>query len=172
MRLNPDKCAFRVEGGKFFSSLFTHHDIEANPEKCWVIIEMWSPENVRGTQRLIGLITTLSRFVPKLAERTKPIVQLLWKAAKFQWTDECEGIFLQLKAFLVCLHPPMEPITVFLVISKDAISASLVQGVEKIGKNSLLHQLSASRRQGSIPDDWEGRVGLSDNCTTNAYVLL
>jgi len=64
------------------------------------------------------------------------IVQLLRKAAKFQWTNECERIFLQLKD--LSASPPViqksnatKPITVYLVVSEDAISAALVQEVEK-----------------------------------------
>ena len=60
--------------------------------------------------------------MPKLVEKTKPIVQLLRKAAKFNWTTECEEIFLQLKAFLVA--PPVikksnaqRPIIIYLAVS-------------------------------------------------------
>jgi len=34
MRLNSEKCAFRVEGGKFLGFMLTHCGIEANLEKC------------------------------------------------------------------------------------------------------------------------------------------
>ena len=135
MRLNPDKCAFEVEGGKFLGFMFTYRGIEANPEKWRAITEMRSPENVKEIQRLFGRLTTLSRFVPKLAEKTKPIVQLLWKVSKFRLTEEREGIFLQLKAFLA--SPPViqklharELIIVYLAVSKDAINVVLVQKVE------------------------------------------
>jgi len=80
MRLNPDKCAFGVKGGKLLGFMLTHCGIEANPEKCKAITEMRSPENIKEIQRLIRRLTTLSRFMPKLAEQTKPIVQLLQKA--------------------------------------------------------------------------------------------
>jgi len=33
MRLNPEKCAFSVEGGKFLGFMLTHRGIEANLEK-------------------------------------------------------------------------------------------------------------------------------------------
>ena len=90
MRLNPDKCVFGVEGGKFLGFMLTHRDIETNPEKCRAIMEMRSLENVKEIKRLIGRFTTLSIFVPKLAQKkTKSIVQLLRKASKFQWTNEC-----------------------------------------------------------------------------------
>ena len=31
IRLNPDKCVFGVEGGKFLGFMLTHRGIEANP---------------------------------------------------------------------------------------------------------------------------------------------
>jgi len=109
-----------VEGGKFLGFMLTYRGIKANPEKCRAITELRSLENVQEIQRLIDRLTCFSRFMPKLVEKTTPIVQLLRKASKFQWTDECEVIFLQLK----------EPIIVYLVVSEDAINAVLVQKVE------------------------------------------
>jgi len=105
MYLNTDKCAFGVEGGKFLGFIITHEGIEVNPEKCKAIAKMQSPNSIKEIQRLVRRLTGLSWFVPKLVERTKPIVQLLKKASRFEWTTECEQIFLQLKAFLA--SPPV-----------------------------------------------------------------
>lgn len=134
--LNPDKCAFGVEGGMFLGFMLTHCGIETHPEKCRAITKMCSPENVKEIQILIGWLMTLSRFVPRFIEKTKSIVQLLRKAAKFKWTDECEEIYLQLKAFLASpqvIQKPnsIEPIIIYLTVSEDAVSATLVlHGVE------------------------------------------
>jgi len=83
MRLNPEKCAFGVEGGKFLGFMLTHRGIEANPDKCKVIIEMRSPKNLKEIQQLLGRLTMLSRFIPRLAERVRPMAQMLHKTAKF-----------------------------------------------------------------------------------------
>nr|KYP58974.1 Transposon Ty3-I Gag-Pol polyprotein [Cajanus cajan] len=40
MRLNPEKCVFGVQGGKFLGFIITSRGIEANPEKCKAIIQM------------------------------------------------------------------------------------------------------------------------------------
>ena len=135
MRLNPEKCAFGVEGGKFLGFMLTHRGIDANPEKCKAITEMRSPSGLKEIQRLIGRLTSLSRFVPKLVERTRPIIKLLKKTTKFEWTAECEQNFLQLKAFLT--SPPViqklnarEPIIVYLAVSNKAVSLVLVQEIE------------------------------------------
>jgi len=54
---------------------------------------------------------------------------------KFEWTDECEQNFLQLKTFLE--SPPViqkpntrEPVIVYLVVSNEAVSSVLVQEIE------------------------------------------
>jgi len=54
IRLNPEKCVFGVEGGKCLGFILTHREIEANLEKCRVITEMQSPENIKEIQKLIS----------------------------------------------------------------------------------------------------------------------
>jgi len=43
IRVNPDKCAFGVEGRKFLGFILTHRGIKVNLEKCKEITEMRSP---------------------------------------------------------------------------------------------------------------------------------
>ena len=47
LKLNPEKCVFRVEAGKFWGFLLTERGIEENPEKCATIIIMRSPISVK-----------------------------------------------------------------------------------------------------------------------------
>ena len=37
MRLNPEKCIFGVQVGKFLRFMLTSRGIKANPDKCWAI---------------------------------------------------------------------------------------------------------------------------------------
>jgi len=96
--LYPYKCVFGVDRNKFLRFMLTQRSIEANPKKCNAIIEMRSPTNVKEVQCLIGHLSAISRFLPKLAEQTQPIIQLLRKSAKFTWNDDCEQIFQKLKS--------------------------------------------------------------------------
>nr|KYP70485.1 Transposon Ty3-G Gag-Pol polyprotein [Cajanus cajan] len=100
MRLNPEKCVFGVQGGKFLGFMITSRGIEANPEKCKAIIQMQSPQTVKEVQRLSGQLVSLSRFIPKLAEKAGPIFTLLKKPKNFLWTDQCEEAFQSFKNFL------------------------------------------------------------------------
>ena len=47
LKLNPKKCVFRMEVGKFPGFLLTERRIEANPDKCAAIIGMRSLVNVK-----------------------------------------------------------------------------------------------------------------------------
>nr|KYP65478.1 Retrovirus-related Pol polyprotein from transposon 17.6 [Cajanus cajan] len=99
MRLNPEKCVFGVQGGKFLGFMITSRGIEANPEKCKAIIQMQSPQTVKEVQRLAGRLVSLSRFIHKLAEKAGPIFTLLKKPKDFQWTGQCEEAFQSFKTF-------------------------------------------------------------------------
>jgi uncharacterized protein YjaZ len=54
LRLNPEKCVFRVCQGKILSYLVSHRGIEANLTKIQAIINMAPPQSARDAQRLIG----------------------------------------------------------------------------------------------------------------------
>jgi len=63
------------------------------------------------------------------------MIQLLRKAFKLSWDDRCKEIFKQLKDFLtspsfIQKSRPDQPILVYLAVSEEAISVSLVQEVE------------------------------------------
>jgi len=132
LRLNPNKCVFDIDSRKFLGFMLTQHGIEANPEKCKAIIEMPSPVNIKEVQRLVGCLTAISRFLPKLADKTKPIIHLLKKSAKFAWNDECNHIFQKLKATLA--SPPILqkpdtnlPLIVYITATEGTVSAAITQ---------------------------------------------
>jgi len=132
IRLNPEKCVFGVRGGKFLGFMLTNRGIEANPNKCKAIMKMGSPKNLKEVQRLVGKLNSLSRFLPILAEKTKPIVNLLKKSETFEWNERCEQAFSQIKTIVA--EPPIlvkpvltQPIIVYLATSTEAIGAALIQ---------------------------------------------
>jgi len=145
LRLNLDKCVFGVDRGKFLGFMLTQRGIEANPEKCKAIIKMRSPATIKEVQRLIGRLTAISRFLPKLAEQTQPIVQLLKKSTRFTWTDDCEQIFQKLKTTLTSppiLHKPdtHQPLLVYITTIDYTVNAALVQEIE--GTQHLVYFVS------------------------------
>ncbi|XP_057760016.1 uncharacterized protein LOC130980341 [Arachis stenosperma] len=52
MRLNPEKCAFGVQGGKFLGFILTSRGIEANPKKCQAVLDMHSPTTIKESHTI------------------------------------------------------------------------------------------------------------------------
>ncbi|XP_074342516.1 uncharacterized protein LOC141680100 [Apium graveolens] len=71
MKLNPQKCVFGVESGKFLGFMVNHRGIEANPAKIKALQDMKSPTSVKQVQSLTGRIAALNRFVSKSSDRCK-----------------------------------------------------------------------------------------------------
>ena len=100
IRLNPEKCSFAIRGGKLLGYMISARGIEANPDKCRSIIEMRSPSNVLEVQKLNGKLAALARFIPQSAGKSAPFFKCLKKSLVFNWTEECEQSFQNLKNLL------------------------------------------------------------------------
>ena len=137
MKLNPGKCAFEVTTGKFLGFMVSQRGIEANPDKIRAIIEMKPPRNVKEVQSLNGKVVVLNRFVSRATDKCLPFFRTLKKS--FEWTDECQQAFEELKAYLSTpplLSPsqPGEEHFLYLAVSAAAVSAALIREEEKVQK--------------------------------------
>ncbi|GKV28120.1 hypothetical protein SLEP1_g37206 [Rubroshorea leprosula] len=88
MKLNPLKCTFAIESGKFLGYVVSKKGIEVNPEKVQVVQQMEPPKTIKDVQRLTGRVVALHRFIARLAERCLPFFKALREPKNFQWTDE------------------------------------------------------------------------------------
>ncbi|KAL0402120.1 UNVERIFIED_CONTAM: hypothetical protein Slati_4241900 [Sesamum latifolium] len=109
LKLNPAKCAFGVQGGRFLGFMVTQREIEANPLKIKAIIDMNAPTCLNEAQRLTGRIVALSRFISKSAEKSLPFFKTLRKAKTFEWSTPCQLAFEELKAYLARLPLLVKP---------------------------------------------------------------
>jgi len=132
LKLNPEKCVFGVEAGKFLGFMLTERGIKANPDKCATIIAMRSLTSVKEVQQLTWRTTTLSRLMSAGGEKGHPYFQCLKRNSRFAWTDECEAAFLKLKEYLatlpvLCKPRAGVPLCLYFAVTEWAISSVLVQ---------------------------------------------
>ena len=137
MRLNPMKCCFGVEAGKFLGFMVHQCGIDANPEKINALLNMRSPKNVKEVQSLTGRVAALNRFILKSSDKCQPFFQALKGGKYFVWTPECEKSLEELKEYLMTpqtLSKPVhgEELYLYLAISKVALSAALVREEDKV----------------------------------------
>ncbi|XP_057785414.1 uncharacterized protein LOC131002940 [Salvia miltiorrhiza] len=132
LMLNPAKCTFGVQSGKFLGYRVTPEGIEVNNDKVKAILNMTSPRNVKEIQTLNGRITALSRFISRSAERSLPFFKVLRKGSRFEWSGECQKAFEDLKAYLTKLPvltkpSPGEPLYLYISVGVESLSSVLVR---------------------------------------------
>src|SRR5574338_1421019 len=97
MKLNPLKCSFGVESGKFLGFIMSARGIEANPAQINDLREVKAPRTKKELQSLNGKVAALSRFISKATDKCIPFFDALKKGKKnFEWTPECQKDFDEL----------------------------------------------------------------------------
>ncbi|GKA15438.1 reverse transcriptase domain-containing protein [Tanacetum coccineum] len=104
MKLNPKKCSFGVEEGKFLGYMVTSEGIRANPKKTKAISDLQSPKTLKEMQSLTENLASL-----KIAEEA----------------------FQQMKRLIMSLPSltppfPEETLYAYLAVSREAVSAVLL----------------------------------------------
>ena len=130
MKLNPSKCVFGVTAGKFLGFMVSQRGIEVNLEKVRAILELEPPRTVKAVQSLNGKVAALNRFVSKVTDKCLPFFRVLKKS--FEWTNECQKVFEDLKKYLSSpplLSPsiPGEELYLYIAVSQAAVNAALVR---------------------------------------------
>ncbi|GJZ24387.1 reverse transcriptase domain-containing protein [Tanacetum coccineum] len=148
MKLNPKKCSFGVEEGKFLGYMVTSEGIRANPKKTKALADLQSPRTLKEMQSLSGKLAALNRFLAKSAERSLPFFNTLKNITKenkheYRWTKEAEQDFQQMKKLIIdlpSLTPPWEKET--LTLNEDERNYA---PMEKLAL-SLIHMTRRLRR--------------------------
>jgi hypothetical protein len=79
---------FGVEEGKLLGHIISKDGVKIDQERVEAIKRAPLPQKKKSLQSFLGQIKFVRRFIPNLAETIKPILKLLNKDAKFEWTDE------------------------------------------------------------------------------------
>ena len=97
IRLNKVKFDFKCQQVTFIGHLLSSEGVKPDPRKIDAIVNMETPVDVQGVQRLIGMVKYLSKFPTNLSELCQPLRKLTHKDAEWQWTQEQENAFQSLK---------------------------------------------------------------------------
>ena len=109
LRLNPQKCTFRVTAKKLLGFLVSDRGIEVNPSKIKAILEKPPPRSEKEIRVFLGRLQYISRFIAKLTSTCEPIFKLLRKNEPHTWNDKCQKAFEFIKEYLLHLHILVPP---------------------------------------------------------------
>jgi len=99
-----------------------------------------APKNVKGLQRILGMVNYWHKLIPQFSKRTYHMRQLLHKDVPFKWTLQCEAELSYLKSCLVT-DPILKPIdpNKDLLISTDASVYGLGYCIMQADSSGMLH---------------------------------
>ena len=75
--------------------------IAVDPTKVIIVTNWVAPTTVGEIRSFLGLAGYYRRFIENFSKIAKPMTELLNKDTKFNWTEECEASFQELKKCLV-----------------------------------------------------------------------
>ena len=95
------------------------------------------PKTVKEVQSLNGKIVALNRFISRATNKCLPFFRVLKRS--FEWTDECQQAFENLKLYLSAppLFSPSKPgeeLYLCLDVSQAAVSAALIREEDRLQK--------------------------------------
>ncbi|KAL8584885.1 hypothetical protein ACOMHN_037588 [Nucella lapillus] len=126
LTLNSRKCEFAKTQLDYLGQVIDPNGVRKDPAKAKAIVEMRQPENVGDVRRFLGMVNQLMKFVPNLADKSKPLRDLLHKDVAWTWGPDQQQAFDTLKKdltsseTLALYHPERNT-----VVSADSSSFGL-----------------------------------------------
>jgi hypothetical protein len=93
LTLNGKKCEFRKTSLEFFGLQFSDKGISMTNSKIRALKEAKPPKNQSELRSFLGLATYCSRAIPKFAERSEKLWNLVRSNVKWAWTADHEHQF-------------------------------------------------------------------------------
>ena len=95
--IKPEKCVGKVKEINFLGLVIGAEGIKIQEEKVAGVFEWPRPKSVKKVQKLPGLANYYRRFVKDFAKLAKPLHKLVRKDEKWNWGEEQEMAFKELK---------------------------------------------------------------------------
>src|SRR3954462_2691510 len=92
-----EKCTFFQEAVEYLGHIISPKGIATDPAKVEAIQSWPTPKNLKEVQSFLGLCNYYHRFVPSYSRIATPLTALTHKDAPFQWNDQTQRAFQELK---------------------------------------------------------------------------
>jgi len=95
--IKPEKCVWKVKEIDFLGLVMGAEGIKMQEEKVAEILEWPRPKMVKEVQKFLGLANYYRQFIKDFAELAKLLYKLVRKDEKWNWEEEQEVAFKELK---------------------------------------------------------------------------
>lgn len=98
--LNKEKCAFGVPEIEFLGHHLSGEGIKPQHDKVVAVKTFRKPNTAEEVRSFLGLVNFVSKFIPHIATITEPLRKLTRQNNSFEWGEEQQQAFDQLKNYL------------------------------------------------------------------------
>ena len=98
-RLKLPKCQFLQKSVEYLGQIISSNGVSPSKKKVEAILEVAPPTNV-SELTFLGMVNHYGQFIKFLADLSAPLNHLLRKDKPWQWTQECQDCFVQIKEAL------------------------------------------------------------------------
>jgi hypothetical protein len=95
------KCDFWLEEASFLGHVVNKNELTIDPDKVKVVVEWEQPANVWEIRSFFGIAGYYRRLIEGFFALLGPLTALPRKNAQYEWSEECEASFHELKRRLV-----------------------------------------------------------------------
>ena len=95
--LNWEKCEFSKDTVKFLGQLVGKDGIRPDPSKVSAVKHMTEPTDIHELRRFLGMVNQSGKYIPRLAELTHPLRELLSKKNAWVWSPHQQHAFNVIK---------------------------------------------------------------------------
>lgn len=101
IKLSLEKCKVAYEEIVFLGHKIGVNEVKPVNDNIAAVVNYPRPKSKAECQRLLGLVNYNRKFIRGASQLMRPIIDLIKKDTRFEWTDECEKAFESAKAILV-----------------------------------------------------------------------
>ena len=154
LTINSEKCTFRVPEVKLLGYIVSSGGIRPDPAKVEAVRDMAPPRDVKGVQRFLGMAGYYRQCIPQFAVIAEPLVQVTRKGVPFEWTEERNDAWEQLKVQLtseqVMAYPVLgRPYRLYTDASDKCIGGILCQS-DSTGLERPIQYFSKQLKDGQL----------------------
>lgn len=149
VKLKPSKCEFGLSEIEYLGHTLAHNIVKPLLSNADAISQLPRPTNVKQVRQFCGKVNYYRKFIPNVSKILSPINQLTCKNQTFNWTDQCQEAFDNVKRSMSAspvlqLYDPSKTCYLYVDACKYGIGAVLKQASDTEGTLLPVGYFSAS----------------------------
>ena len=131
-KLKFNKCKFAQLSVNYLGHTISHDCVKPLIDRVEAIQKFPRPTTTTAVRQFLGKLNYYHRYIEDCARKLAPLHRLLRTHSKFEWTEECDQVFNEMKTYLtrepiLATFNPEKESFVFTDASKAGMGAVLKQ---------------------------------------------